>query len=58
MSFVCPFTHRHKSRLNRIVRVKEETMNRKRSKVPGTPGVAIGDDGKGMIAMGDVMVTW
>ncbi|KAF5826944.1 hypothetical protein DUNSADRAFT_1703, partial [Dunaliella salina] len=32
-------------------------MNRKRSKVPGTPGVAM-QDGRGLIAMGDVMVTW
>lgn len=49
--------NRYKSRVNKLVRVKEEEMNRKRNKVPGTPGVAM-QDGKALIAMGDVMVTW
>jgi hypothetical protein len=48
---------RYKARVNKIVRTKEEELARKRGKVPGTPGVAM-QDGKGLIAMGDVMVTW
>lgn len=32
-------------------------MARKRSKVPGTPGVAL-QNGRGVLSLSDVMVTW
>jgi hypothetical protein len=49
--------HRHKATLNRLVRRKEAEMARKRSKVPGTPGVAL-QNGRGVLSLSDVMVTW
>jgi hypothetical protein len=39
------------------VRAKEAEIQRKRGKVPGTPGVAL-QDGKGLVALAEVMVTW
>ena len=48
---------RNRAALNRLVRVKEAELHRKRSKVPGTPGVAL-KDGRGEIRMDDIMVTW
>ncbi|KAG2436965.1 hypothetical protein HXX76_006480 [Chlamydomonas incerta] len=47
----------HKATLNRLVRRKEAEMARKRSKVPGTPGVAL-QNGRGVLSLSDVMVTW
>ncbi|KXZ45229.1 hypothetical protein GPECTOR_57g519 [Gonium pectorale] len=47
----------HKATLNRVVRRKEAEMARKRSKVPGTPGVVL-QNGRGLLALSDVMVTW
>ncbi|GIL74902.1 hypothetical protein Vretifemale_4726, partial [Volvox reticuliferus] len=46
-----------KASLYRLVQRKEAEMARKRSKVPGTPGVAL-QNGRGLLSMSDVMVTW
>ncbi|GLC47090.1 hypothetical protein PLESTM_002024900 [Pleodorina starrii] len=47
----------HKATLHRLVRRKEAEMARKRSKVPGTPGVVL-QNGRGVLSLSDVMVTW
>ncbi|GLI69538.1 hypothetical protein VaNZ11_014183 [Volvox africanus] len=46
-----------KASLHRLVQRKEAEMARKRSKVPGTPGVAL-QNGRGLLSLSDVMVTW
>lgn len=40
-----------------MVRAKEAELERKRGKVPGTPGTAL-QDGQGLVALADIMVTW
>jgi hypothetical protein len=48
---------RHKASIQRLVRAKEAEIERKRGRVPGTPGVAL-QDGQGLVALADIMVTW
>lgn len=40
-----------------MIRSKEDELQRKRGKVPGTPGVAL-QNGRGVLSSADVMVTW
>ncbi len=53
---VCACVHRHRAYLHKLVRFKEVTLQKKRGKVPGTPGLAL-QDGKGMVPLADTMVS-
>lgn len=46
---------RHKAYIRRLVQSKEAELERKRGRVPGTPGVTL-QDGRGLLALSDVQV--
>eukprot|EP00798_Chlamydomonas_sp_ICE-L_P026803 gene26803-4397_t len=47
----------HKSVIHELIRSREEEWYKKRSRVPGTPGVTL-NQGRGLLMQSDIMVTW